>query len=187
MLFVFTAAKIKPFDLLIMLDFIKYNTPLIFSSDSEFLVKTFINLYALYWRIKVIKQKNEAFIKKIDSVARMAGKILIQKESLKHENARLWKTLITEQKHRKKIKMGILNKKKPGQAVFTSPTKIAAIRARREAEKMEKAALKEKKEQEKETKAKKKKKKAQKAKKRREKRAEKVAERKTTLKKTKKA
>ena len=85
---------------------------------------------------------------------RAAERLSISKEILEHENAGLKNALISEQRRRKRgKKMGIMQAEEPGQAVFASLAKIAAIRARREEEEAQKAETEAEKEREKVAKA----------------------------------
>ena len=185
---VFAAAGIEPFDPLAVLDLIYYDTPQASSSDGELSTVTPVGVRALRRQIKTAKHTGEAFTKEMNLVVRAAEKLSIKNEILEHENAGLREALIQEQKRRKRgKKMGILSKEEPGQAVFASPTKIATIRAQKEAEEVQKAAAEEEKEREKEAKAKEKERKAQEAKERQEKKAEEVAERKAAREEAKEA
>ena len=184
----FAAAGIEPFDPSAVLDLINYDTPQASSSDGEPSTATPVGVRALRRQIKAAKQASEAFTKEMDLVVRAAEKLSIKNEILEHENAGLRGALIQEQKRRKRgKKMGILSKEQPGQAMFASPAKIAAIRAQKETEEVQKAAAEEEKEREKEPKVKEKERKAQEAKERREKRAEEVAERKAAREEAKEA
>ena len=96
MLSAFAAAGIEPFNPLTVLGIIKNNTISVSYSDSELSARTPVDLHALRRQIKVIKQKSGAFIKKVDSVARIAEKLSIQKEILEYKNIRFRKALIAK-------------------------------------------------------------------------------------------
>ena len=156
----FAAAGIEPFDPSAVLDLIDYNTFLISFNDNEPSARIFIGLRDLRRHIKIIKQTSDAFTKEMNLLSRAAEKLSIKNEILEHENAEFRKTLIVEQKRRKRgKKISILSKEESRQAVFASPIKIATIRAQKETEKIQKAVVEEEKEREKEAKVKEKKKK----------------------------
>ena len=183
----FAAASIEPFSSSAVLDLIDYDIPSVSSSDGEISARTPVGLRDLRRQIKIVKQMSDVFTKEMDSLSRVAKKLSIKNEILEHENAGFRRALIAEQKRRKRgEKMGILNKEKPGQAVFASPAKIAAIRAQKEVEEVQKATVEEKKERGKEAKAKEKERKAQEVKEKQEKKEKEVAERKAAKKKIKK-
>jgi len=55
----------------------------------------------------------------------------IENEILRHENQGLRETLIDEKKRRKRGKpMGLIDKDRPGEAQFFSPSKVALVRAK---------------------------------------------------------
>ena len=95
---IFITTSIELFDSSAIFDFIDYNIPSVFSSDGEISAKTSINLCDLCRQIKIIKQTNNTFIKKMDSLSHTTKELSIKNEILKHENIKLQKTLIAEQK-----------------------------------------------------------------------------------------
>ena len=69
----------------------------------------------------------------LNLIVRATEKLAIQKEILEHENQGLRAALIGEKKRRKRGKaMELFVKDKPGQAMFFSPDKIAAVRERQQ-------------------------------------------------------
>lgn len=95
-------------------------------------------------------------------IIRATEKLVIQKDILEHENRNLRNALIDKKKRRKKGKaMELFAKNEPGQAMFFSPGKIAAVRARQQELEAQKEQEKLAKEVEKERKAAEKKLKAQ--------------------------
>ena len=173
----FAAAGIHPLDPSIVLAKIAYNTPSPSSSDSESYEVTPGSIRAVCRQIKAIKKDQGDLDAKIDSLCRTAEKMAIGKEICEHENVGLRMALIEEQKRRKRGKrLGILDKDEPGQAVFVSPAKIAAIRIRREQEEAEKINAQQEKERERVAKAAEKAQKVQDIQERRERRKETIAQ-----------
>ena len=69
----------------------------------------------------------------LDLIVRATEKLAIQKEILEHENQGLQAALIGEKKRRKRGKaMELFAKDEPGQAMFFSPGKIAAVKERQQ-------------------------------------------------------
>lgn len=69
----------------------------------------------------------------VDMSFRASQKLTTRAELLEYENAGLRQALINEKGRRKRGKaMGLIGKDQPGQAIFYSPAKIAAVRAERE-------------------------------------------------------
>ena len=175
----FATAGIYPLDRSKVLDKIKFSTPSPSSSDSELQQKTPGSVRAVRRQIKVVKQTHIDMAAEVDLLLRAAEKLAISNDILEHENTGLRKTLITEQKRRKRgKKMDILNKDEPGQAVFASSAKIAEFRARRDLMEAEKVAAEEEKERERIARASEKAQKAQEAQERRERRRETAAQKK---------
>ena len=175
----FAAARIHPLDPSIVLAKIAYNTPSPSLSDGESYEMTPGSIRAVRRQIKAIKKDQGDLDAKIDSLCRAAEKMAIEKEICEHENTGLRKALIDEQKRRKRAKkLGILNKEKPGQAVFVSPAKIAVIRTRREQEEAENMNAQQEKERERMAKAAERAQKIQELQERRERRKKIVAQKK---------
>ena len=95
----FAMASIEFFDFSAVFDFIDYDIPLVFSSDGEISARILVGLRDLCRQIKVVKQTSDVFTKEVDSLLRVAKKLLIKNEILEHENAGFRKTLIAKQKH----------------------------------------------------------------------------------------
>ena len=131
----FATAGIHSFDSSIILTLIKFNTPSPSFNDSETQEKTPGFVRAVRRHIKAIKRTQGQLTMEVDLLLRAVEKLSVKNEILDHECSGLRTTLIAEKKRRKRgKKMRILNKEESGQAVFVSPAKIAAIRARREKE-----------------------------------------------------
>jgi len=105
----------------------------------------------------------------LDLIIRATEKLVVKNDILEHENKGLRAALVDEKKRRKKGKaIGLFPKDKPGEAIFFSPAKIAAIRTRHEKLESQKAQEKLEKETERQNKAVEKEKKLQEAQIRRE-------------------
>ena len=83
--------------------------------------------------MKTIRSETIDINERLDLIIRVTEKLVIKNNILEHENKGLRNALINEKKRRKKVKaMGLFSKDKPGEAVFFSLAKIAAIRTRYE-------------------------------------------------------
>ena len=81
-------------------------------------------------QIKAIEKTQGQLNDDVALLARACEKLVINNEILEHENGGLREALKAEKKHRKRgKKMGLFPKDEPGQAMFFSPAKIAAVRA----------------------------------------------------------
>ena len=126
----FAAAGIHSLKPSIVLNQLNIKTPTPSSSDSEAQKKTPGSVRGIRRQIKAIQTIQSDLIDEVNLLARAAEKLVINNDILEHENRGLRETLQTEQKRRKRgKKMGLFSKNKPGQAMFFSPTKIAAVRA----------------------------------------------------------
>ena len=128
----FSAAGIHPLNPIIVLDKFDFNTLSLFSNNSEASLETPTSTRNMRKHIKDLKKTYKIFENKINLLMRATEKLLIQLNLLQHENIGLQNALTIKQKRRKRGgKIGILNRDEPGQTVFASLAKIAAIRARR--------------------------------------------------------
>ena len=97
----------------------------------------------------------------LDLIIRASEKLAVRNDILEHEIKGLHTALVDEKKRQKKGKpIGLFLKDEPGQAIFFSPAKIAAVQARqeeleaqKELEKLEKKTERQKKVNERECKA----------------------------------
>ena len=127
----FAAAGIYPYNPSIVLNQIKIRTPTPPASELQAYRQTPATLRAIRRHIKTIRKDQGALEDKVDQLARAAEKLAISKEILQHEINGLQEALLNERKRRKRgKKMGLVDKDEPGQAVFFSPAKIEAARAR---------------------------------------------------------
>lgn len=157
----FAAAGICPYDPSKVLNQIKLKTPTPPSSDGEAPKKTPGSVRAVRRTIKNIRKLKGDLDTEMELLAKAAEKLAISKEILEHENAGLRDSLKNEKKRRKRgKKMGLFPKDEPGQAMFFSPAKIAAVRehqdgleAQKEQEKLNKELLRKEKAAERKRKA----------------------------------
>ena len=110
-------------------------------SDNELKRKTLNSVRGVRRVIKAARVKDSELAQGLDLIVRATEKLAIQKEILEHENQGLRAALIDEKKRRKRGKaMELFVKNKPGQAMFFSPDKIAAVRERQQELKTQKEA-----------------------------------------------
>ena len=129
----FSATGIWPLKPLKVLQQLQTKTPSPFSSDEELKRKTPKSVRGVRRAIKALRAEDPDLGAGIDLIIRATEKLVIQKDILEHENKGLRAALIGEKKRRKRGKnMGLSAKDEPGQAMFFSPGKIAAVRARQE-------------------------------------------------------
>ena len=116
-----------------ILNQLKKKTPSPISSDNESQRKTPCSVRGIRRTIKAIQSETTDMTTELDLVIRASEKLAIRNEILEHEIKGLRTVLIDEKKRRKRGKpMGLFIKDEPGQAMFFSPAKIAAVRARQE-------------------------------------------------------
>ncbi len=148
---------------------LKKKTPSPISSDTESERKTPGSVRGLRRAVKAIRSDTTNVAAGLDLIIRASEKLAIRAEILEHENIGLRAALVEEKKRRKRGKpMGLFTKDEPGLAMFFSPAKIAAVRARRDELEAQKEQEKLEKEQERRNKAAEKEKKVQEAQERRE-------------------
>ena len=119
-------------------------------SDSELKRKTPKSVRGVRRAIKAARAEDPELAQGLDLIIRATEKLAIEKEILEHENQGLRVALIGEKKRRKRGKaMELFAKDEPGQAMFFSPGKIAAIRDRQQELEAQKEAERVAKEEEK--------------------------------------
>ena len=129
----FAAGGIYPLNPTIVLDQIKMKTPTPPSSDGEVRKKTPGSVRAVRRQIKAMQKTQGQLNEDVALLARACEKLVINNEILEHENGGLRQALQNEKKRRKRgKKMGLFPKDEPGQAMFFSPAKIAAVRSHQE-------------------------------------------------------
>lgn len=144
-------------------------TPSPISSDSESKRKTPGSVRGIRRAVKALRAETTNMAAEMDLIIRASEKLAIRVELLEYKNIGLRTALVDEKKRRKKGKpMGLFIKDKPGQAMFFSPAKIAAVRARQEELEAQKEQEKLEKEVERQNRAAEKERKAQETQKRRE-------------------
>jgi PAS domain-containing protein len=129
----FAATAIYPLAPEKVLNQLKGKTPSPISSDSEAKRKTPGSVRGIRRAVKALRAEATNVAAEMDLIIRASEKLAIRAELLEHENTGLRTALVGEKKRRKRGKpMGLFIKDEPGQAVFFSPAKIAAVRARQE-------------------------------------------------------
>ena len=129
----FSAAGIHPFKPSKVLQQLQIKTPSPPISDNELKRKTPKSVRGVRRAIKAARAEDPELIQGLDLIIRATEKLAIEKEILQHENQGLRATLIDEKKRRKGGKaMELFAKDEPGQAMFFSPGKIAAVRERQQ-------------------------------------------------------
>ena len=129
----FAATGIYPIQPEKILNQLKRKTPSPISSDSESKRKTPGSVRGLRRAVKAIRTDSIDIGAELDLIIRASEKLAIQAEILRHENLGLRTALVDVKKRRKRGKpMGLFVKDEPGQAMFFSPAKIAAVRARQD-------------------------------------------------------
>ena len=112
---------------------LKIKTPSLPISDSDLKRKTPNSVRGVHRAIKAARIEDPELAQGVDLIVRATEKLAIQKEILEHENQGLRATLIGEKKRRKRGKtIELFAKNEPGQAMFFSPGKIAAVRERQQ-------------------------------------------------------
>ena len=165
----FTSTGIHPLNPEKVLKQLKMKTPSPVSSDDESRRKTPSSVRGLRRAVKAIQSDLADPADKLDVFIRASEKLAIRAEILEHENTQLRNALVGEKKRRKRGKqMGLFDKDEPGQAMFFSPTRIAAVRARQEELEAQKEQERREKEQERQNRAAEKERKAQEAREKRE-------------------
>ena len=157
----FTATGIWPLDGAKNLQKLPSKTLSPSPSDDESKNKTPESVRGVRRAVKALKAKDLGISAGLDLIIRATEKLVIEKELLEHENKRLREALVGEKKRRKRGKaMDLFSKDEAGQAMFFSPSKVAAARTRqkeseaqKEQDKLDKEAEKERRAIEKEEKA----------------------------------
>ena len=156
--------------------------------DAKLPAKTPSSVRAVRRTIKAFRKENTTVQDCLNKMVHASEKLAITNEILAHENAGLREALVHEKKRRTRGKaMGLVDKNEAGQAQFFSPTKIAAVRARKEEIEAQKEQEKVQKEQEKRIKAFKREQREQEAKKLREEKKEARTKKATQLQEEKEA
>ena len=134
-----------------------------FSIINESTRKTPSSVRGVRRAIKGLKIKDLYINESMDLIIRGIEKLAVEKDILKYINNGLVEALIEKKKRRKRDKpMGLISPDAPGQAMFFSPAKIAAIREQQQELAAQKKAQKFTKKTDKQRKTIKKDKKAQK-------------------------
>ena len=149
----FAATGIWPFDPNRVLQHIRTKTPSPPPDTNESARKTPGSVRGVRRAIKALKAEDLHTTEGMDLIIRGIEKLAVEKDILEHHNRGLMEALIGEKKKRKRGKpMGLIDNVEPGQAMFFSPAKIAAIRlqqeeleAQQEAERLNKEADKQRK------------------------------------------
>ena len=174
----FAATAVYPLSPEKILNQLKKKTPSPISSDSESKRKTPGSVRGVRRAIKAIRSETTDIAAGLDLIIRASEKLAIRNNILEHEIIGLRTALVDEKKRRKRGKpMGLWDKDEPGQAIFFSPAKIAAVRARQGELEAQKEQEKLKKELERQNKAVEKERKAQEVQERRETRTRKQQQR----------
>ncbi|KAN0085067.1 hypothetical protein V8E54_001534 [Elaphomyces granulatus] len=127
----FASTGINPFHPEKVLKFFNRRTPSPPPSDEEGQKATPMSVRAVRRTVKAIVREENIASNHVDHLIRAAQKLSIEKEILEHENKSLRRALIDEKNRRKRGKpMGLIDKDRPGQAQFFSPTKVATARAK---------------------------------------------------------
>ena len=126
----FAATAVYPLGPEKVLTQLEYKTPSPISSDSESRRKTPGSVRGVRRAVKAIRSEKTDIATGLDLIIRASEKLAIRNEILEYEVKGLRTALVGEKKRRKKGKpMGLFIKNEPGQAVFFSPAKIAAVQA----------------------------------------------------------
>ena len=129
----FAATGIWPINATRILQQVQTKTPSNPTSDSELKRKTPTSVRGVRRAIKALRAEDPDLGAGLDLIVRATEKLVIQKDLLEHENKGLRAALIGEKKRRKRGKaMELFTKGEPGQAMFFSPGKIAAVRTRQQ-------------------------------------------------------
>jgi DDE superfamily endonuclease len=100
-------------------------------SDGEGQQPTPGSVRAVRRTVKAIIKEETVISNRIGNLIRAAEKLSVENEILRHENKGLRETVIGEKKRRKRGNaMGLIDKDRPGQAQFFSPSKVALARAK---------------------------------------------------------
>ena len=160
----FAATGIWPFNPTKILSKLQTKTPTPPSSDEELKRKTPNSVRGVCRAIKALKEEDPALSFGVELIVRGMEKLVVGRDILQHQVDQLRGTIVNEKKRRKRGKnMGLFTKDEPGQAMFFSPGKIAAAKARQEELDTQKEEERLAKEAEKQRKAFKKEQKAQEA------------------------
>ena len=112
-----------------VLRYIYTKTSFFFPTTNESTRKTLSSVRGVRRAIKGLKTKDLYISENIDLIIRGIEKLAVEKDILEHTNNELVEALIREKKRHKRDKpMGLVSPDAPGQAMFFSPAKIAAIR-----------------------------------------------------------
>ena len=112
---------------------LKRKTPSPIQSDSESKKKTPGSVRGVRRAVKATRSETTDIAAGLDLVIRASEKLAIKNDILEHEIVGLRTALVDEKKRRRRGKpMGLFVKDEPGQAMFFSLAKIAAVRTRQE-------------------------------------------------------
>ena len=129
----FSTTGIWPINATKVFEQLHTKTPSPLTSDDELKRKTPKSVRGVRRAIKTLKAGEPDLNQGLDLIIRAAEKLVIEKDILEHENKGLRTALVTEKKRRKRGKaMELFAKDEPGQAMFFSPGRIAAIRTRQQ-------------------------------------------------------
>ena len=184
----FAATGIHPFDPQRVLQHIRTKTPSPPPTTNQSSQKTPGSVRGVRRAIKALKAQDLYTTEGMDLIIRGIKKLAVEKNILEHHNRGLMEALIGEKKRRKRGKpMGLMDDVEPGQPMFFSPAKIAAIRLQQEELEAEKEAERLTKEADKQHRAIKKQEKAQKTQQRRKERKRLATEKKEAKERAKEA
>lgn len=129
----FRAAGIHPLNPDIILNQLQIRPSTPPPDDSDAPPTTPSSVRGVRRQIKALRLATGGLVDDVALICRAAEKLVISNDILEHENKGLRMALQTEQKRRKRgKKMGLFPKDEPGQAMFFSPAKIAAVRQHQE-------------------------------------------------------
>ena len=125
----FAITGIWPFNPIRILLKLQTKTPTPFSSDEELERKIPNSVRSVRRAIRALKEEDPALGSGVNLIVHGMEKFVVEKDILQHQVDQLRGIIVNEKKQRKQSKnMGLLVKDEPKQAMFFSPSKIAAAR-----------------------------------------------------------
>ena len=129
----FMAAGIQPLNPNIILSQLQIRPPTPPPVDDDAPPTTPSSVREVRRQIKALRLATNGLVDDVALICRAAEKLVTNNDILEYKNKELRMALRTEQKRRKRgKKMGLFPKDEPGQAIFFSPAKIAAVRQHQE-------------------------------------------------------
>ena len=129
----FSATGIWPINPTKVLQQFQNKTPSPLTSNNELERKTPNSVRGVRRAVKALRTQEPNLDERLDLIVRATEKLVIQKDILDHEAKGLRAALIGEKKRRKRGRaMPLFADDEPGQAMFFSPGRIAAIRSRQQ-------------------------------------------------------